>query len=188
MNSWVVNGKDLIVKGPEYDNYRWVENDKPTETLSEYNEKNGIQSKSATFTLATDKKSVNVVINASGWFCKYKFNYTITADGALLIDAAYNVVPKDARRIGLSLLANLVHEVLAYVHQQLVIALNLEASLELLGNLGTELLLALDSILTERSIKNILVDFACYKTGDFGNSESELSGMCSNFAFLNLEQ
>lgn len=103
MNSWVVNGKDLIVKGPEYDNYRWVENDKPTETLSEYNEKNGIQSKSATFTLATDKKSVNVVINASGWFCKYKFNYTITADGALLIDAAYNVVPKDARRIGLSL-------------------------------------------------------------------------------------
>lgn len=103
MNSWVVNGKDLIVKGPEYDNYRWVENDKPTETLSEYNEKNGIQSKSATFTLATDKKSVNVVINASGWFCKYKFNYTITADGALLIDAAYNVVPKDARRVGMSL-------------------------------------------------------------------------------------
>ena len=103
MNSWVVNGKDLIVKGPEYDNYRWVENDKPTESLSEYNEKNGIQSKSATFTLAADKKSVNVVINASGWFCKYKFNYTITADGALLIDAAYNVVPKDARRIGLSL-------------------------------------------------------------------------------------
>lgn len=103
MNSWVVNGKDLVVKGPEYDNYRWIENDKPTETLSEYNEKNGIQSKSATFTLAADKKSVNVVINASGWFCNYKFNYTITADGALLIDAVYNVVPKDARRIGMSL-------------------------------------------------------------------------------------
>lgn len=103
MNSWVVNGKDLIVKGPEYDNYRWVENDKPTESLNEYNEKNGIQSKSATFTLAADKKSVNVAINASGWFCKYRFNYTIAADGALLIDATYNVVPKDARRIGLSL-------------------------------------------------------------------------------------
>ena len=103
MNSWVVNGKDLIVKGPEYDNYRWVENDKPTESLGDYNEKNGIQSKSATFTLAADRKSVNVVINASGWFCKYRFNYTITADGALLIDATYNVVPKDARRIGLSL-------------------------------------------------------------------------------------
>ncbi|MBO5864876.1 MAG: DUF4981 domain-containing protein [Bacteroidaceae bacterium] len=103
MNSWVVNGKDLIVKGPEYDNYRWVENDKPTESLGDYNEKNGIQSKSATFTLSEDKKSVNVVINASGWFCKYVFKYTITADGALLVDAAYTVVPKDARRIGMSL-------------------------------------------------------------------------------------
>ncbi|MBR5851711.1 MAG: DUF4981 domain-containing protein [Bacteroidaceae bacterium] len=103
MNSWTVNGKTIAVVGPEYDNYRWVENDGPTETLSKYNEKNGIQSKSATFTLSEDKKSVNVVINASGWFCTYVFKYTITADGSLLIDADYTVVPKDARRIGLSL-------------------------------------------------------------------------------------
>ena len=103
MNSWTVNGKTIAVEGPEYDNYRWVENDGPTEALSKYNEKNGIQSKSATFTLSEDKKSVNVVINASGWFCKYVFKYTITADGSLLVDAAYTVVPKDARRIGLSL-------------------------------------------------------------------------------------
>ena len=103
MNSWTVNGKTIAVEGPEYENYRWVENDGPTEALSKYNEKNGIQSKSATFTLAADKKSVNVVINASGWFCTYKFVYTITADGALLVDASYTVVPKDARRIGMSL-------------------------------------------------------------------------------------
>ena len=103
MNSWTVNGKTIALEGPEYDNYRWVENDKPTETLGNYNEKNGIQSKSATFTLAADKKSVDVVINASGWFCTYKFVYKITADGSLLVDAAYTVVPKDARRIGLSL-------------------------------------------------------------------------------------
>ena len=103
MRSWVVNGNSLVVEGPEYDNYRWVENDGPTESLSKYNEKNGIQSKSATFTLAADKKSVNVVINASGWFCTYVFKYTITADGALLVDASYTVVPKDARRMGLSL-------------------------------------------------------------------------------------
>ena len=103
MNSWTVNGKTIAVEGPEYDNYRWVENDGPTEALSKYNEKNGILSKSATFTLSEDKKSVNVVINASGWFCTYKFVYKITADGSLLVDAAYTVVPKDARRIGLSL-------------------------------------------------------------------------------------
>ena len=103
MNSWTVNGKTIAVEGPEYDNYRWVENDGPTESLGKYNEKNGIQSKSATFTLSEDRKYVNVVINASGWFCTYKFVYKITADGSLLIDAAYTVVPKDARRIGLSL-------------------------------------------------------------------------------------
>ena len=114
MNSWTVNGKNIVVEGPEYNNYRWVENDLPTETLDKYNEKNGIQSKSATFTLSEDKKSVNVVINASGWFCKYKFVYTITADGALLIDAAYNVVAKDARRIGLSLVFPAEFEQLEY--------------------------------------------------------------------------
>ena len=103
MNSWTVNGKTIALEGPEYDNYRWVENDGPTESLDKYNAKNGIQSKSATFTLADDKRSVKVVINASGWFCTYKFVYTITADGALLVDASYTVVPKDARRIGLSL-------------------------------------------------------------------------------------
>ena len=103
MNSWIVNGKTIAVAGPEYDNYRWVENDGPTEALSKYNEKNGITSKSATFTLSEDKKSVNVVVNASGWFCRYVFKYTITADGALLVDASYTVVPKDARRVGMSL-------------------------------------------------------------------------------------
>ena len=103
MKSWVVNGKSIVVDGPEYDNYRWVENDKPTESLNSYNEKNGITSKSATFTLSEDKKTVDVVINATGWYCKYVFKYTITADGSMLVDASYSVVPKDARRMGMLL-------------------------------------------------------------------------------------
>ena len=102
MRSWVVNGKSLINVGPEYDNYRWVENDGPTESLSKYNEKNGITSKSATFTLSEDKKHVNIVVNANGWFCNYKFTYTISSDGSMLLDTWYKVVPKDARRVGLS--------------------------------------------------------------------------------------
>jgi beta-galactosidase len=35
MLSWVVDGNKLIEVGPEYGNYRWVENDKPTETLQQ---------------------------------------------------------------------------------------------------------------------------------------------------------
>ena len=103
MKSWVVSGKELIVTGPEYDNYRWVENDKPTESLNEYNAQSGIRTKSATFTLSDDKKHVNVVVNAEGWMCNYKFTYTITADGAMVIDAWYVTVPDDVRRVGLSM-------------------------------------------------------------------------------------
>lgn len=89
--------------GPEYGNYRWVENDKPTETLSQYAVGPGIKSKSATFKLSDDKKAVTVEVNASTWCSDYKFVYTITADGAMLIDASYTATVSDARRIGMTM-------------------------------------------------------------------------------------
>ena len=103
MNSWVVNGNALVEAGPEYDNYRWVENDKPTESLSDYNAKNGITSKSADFVLSEDETLVTAVVDATGWFCNYIFNYTIAADGSMLVEACYTTVPKDVRRVGMSL-------------------------------------------------------------------------------------
>ncbi len=101
--SWVVNGKDLIVAGPEYGNYRWVENDKPTETLQQYAVGPGIKSKSATFKLSDDNKKVIVEVNASTWCSDYKFVYNITADGSMLIDASYTATVSDARRIGMTM-------------------------------------------------------------------------------------
>ena len=103
MNSWVVNGKDLIAAGPEYGNYRWVENDKPTETLQQYAVGPGIKSKSAMFKLSDDKKQVVVEVNASTWCSDYKFVYNITADGAMLINASYTATVSDARRIGMTM-------------------------------------------------------------------------------------
>ena len=103
MLSWVVNGNKLMEVGPEYGNYRWVENDKPTETLNQYAVGPGIKSKSATFKLSDDKKQVVVEVNASTWCSDYKFTYTITADGAMLIDAAYTATVSDARRIGMTM-------------------------------------------------------------------------------------
>ncbi len=103
LRSWVVNGKDLIVVGPEYGNYRWVENDKPTETLQQYAVGPGIKSKSATFKLSNDNKQVIVEVNASTWCSDYKFIYNITADGAMLIDASYTATVSDARRIGMTM-------------------------------------------------------------------------------------
>lgn len=103
MLSWVVEGNKLIEVGPEYGNYRWVENDKPTETLDQYAVGPGIKSKSATFKLSDDNKSVTVEVNASTWCSDYKFVYTITADGAMLIDASYTATVSDARRIGMTM-------------------------------------------------------------------------------------
>lgn len=103
MLSWTVEGNKLMEVGPEYGNYRWVENDKPTETLDQYAVGPGIKSKSATFKLSEDKKQVTVEVNASTWCSDYKFVYTITADGAMLIDASYTATVSDARRIGMTM-------------------------------------------------------------------------------------
>ncbi len=103
MLSWVVEGNSLIEVGPEYGNYRWIENDKPTETLNQYAVGPGIKSKSATFRLSDDKKQAVVEVNASTWCSDYKFVYTITADGAMLIDASYTATVSDARRIGMTM-------------------------------------------------------------------------------------
>ena len=103
MLSWIVDGNKLMEVGPEYGNYRWIENDKPTETLSQYAVGPGIKSKSATFKLSDDKREVVVVVNASTWCSDYKFVYTITADGAMLIDASYTATVDDARRIGMTM-------------------------------------------------------------------------------------
>ena len=103
MLSWVVDGNKLMEVGPEYGNYRWVENDKPTETLNQYAVGPGIKSKSATFKLSDDKKHVTVEVNASTWCSDYKFVYTINADGVMLIDASYTATVSDARRIGMTM-------------------------------------------------------------------------------------
>ena len=103
MLSWVVDGNKLMEVGPEYGNYRWIENDKPTETLNEYAVGPGIKSKSATFKLSDDKKLVIVEVNASTWCSDYKFVYTIAADGTMFIDASYTATVSDARRIGMTM-------------------------------------------------------------------------------------
>ena len=103
MLSWVVDGNRLMTVGPEYGNYRWVENDKPTETLSQYAVGPGIKSKSATFKISDDKKQVTIEVNASTWCSDYKFVYTINADGEMLIDASYTATVSDARRIGMTM-------------------------------------------------------------------------------------
>ena len=103
LRSWVVNGNDMLVEGPEYSNYRWIENDGPNESLNNYSDANGISSKSATFSLAEDSKSATVKVNASGRNCSYVFEYTIFGNGAILLNTKYTINIKNVRRVGLSM-------------------------------------------------------------------------------------
>ena len=101
--SWNVGGNELIASGPEYSNYRWVENDGPTESLNNYSDANGISSKSATFSLASDARSATVKVTASGKNCNYVFAYTIYGNGEILLHAKYTINVKNLRRVGLEM-------------------------------------------------------------------------------------
>lgn len=101
--SWNVGGNELIVGGPEYSNYRWVENDGPVETLNNYSDANGINSKSAVFALADDARSATVRVSASGKNCNYVFIYSIYGNGVIELDANYTINVKNLRRVGLEM-------------------------------------------------------------------------------------
>ena len=103
LKSWNVEGEKLLVSGPEYSNYRWVENDGPNEGYHNYAPDNGISSKSARFSVSDDQKLVTVVVNASGRNCSYEFVYKIAGNGEILLGASYVMNIKDLRRVGMSM-------------------------------------------------------------------------------------
>ena len=82
VTSWVANGTQLTVPssgGPEYANFRWVENDSPTDPYygSGYATGNGISDRTATFALADDGSRATVTVEAQGTRCAYTLTYTI---------------------------------------------------------------------------------------------------------------
>ena len=102
MLSWKHKGTEYIVRGPEYSNYRWVENDGPNETS--YGSENGITSKSLTKAeLAADGRTATVITTGKGRNCDYTFTYTIHGNGMVQLDVTYTANIKNLRRIGLDM-------------------------------------------------------------------------------------
>lgn len=99
------NGHDVIKaqNGPEYANYRWVENDGVYETTSGYSTANGVGTKTTTYDISADGKTVTYTIAAEGTNCSYTFTYTLYASGVLDLNAKYTVVGSDVRRAGLEM-------------------------------------------------------------------------------------
>ena len=103
LQSWTMGGTPVIKSagGPEYDNFRWIENDAPYGTDPTYSDANGISTHKATFALSSDKKTATVKVTATGRNCDYVYTYTIRAAGTVDIKADYTVNIKDLRRIGM---------------------------------------------------------------------------------------
>lgn len=114
LTSWKVDGVNLVSRGPEYYNYRWVENDGPTETLGNYSSANGVGTKTATFALAADGHTATVTVNAEGTKCPYKFVYTIYDSGVVDMKADYSPAVSDLRRIGMGMTFPATFENLEY--------------------------------------------------------------------------
>ena len=106
VEKWQVNGIDMMKEGgtPDYANYRWIENDAPYGNDPTYSSANGINSRTAKFILANDKKSAKMTVTAKGRNCDYVFTYTIHANGTVDLQADYTANITNLRRIGMQMM------------------------------------------------------------------------------------
>lgn len=112
--SWKANDTPLINRGPEYQNYRWIENDNPYGGNPGYDTSNGVGNKTADFALAEDGHTATVTVFAQGTKCPYKFVYTIHDNGTLDLQAEYYPAKSDLRRIGMGMTFPATFEQVSY--------------------------------------------------------------------------
>ncbi|MDO4930862.1 MAG: glycoside hydrolase family 2 TIM barrel-domain containing protein [Bacteroidales bacterium] len=104
---WTAKGVPCVTSssyGPNYSNFRWVENDN---TYLPYNgnadTSNGIESSSVEYEMASDSSTVKVTVTGTGTKCNYVFVYTIYNTGVVDLEATYTPQTSDLTRIGLQM-------------------------------------------------------------------------------------
>lgn len=102
---WTADDVQIIADngGPEYANYRWIENDEHYGAADNYPMSNGITRHSMTSSLSADKKAATVSVTGTGSYCNYVFDYTIYANGIVDLKATYTVTGSNLRRIGMGI-------------------------------------------------------------------------------------
>ena len=100
--SWSYNGRPLIrvASGPEFYDYRYVENDEPYGNAESYNQDPLVGEKKLTYDLAADGSSCTITIQAEGEKAPYTYIYILYADGTLDMKATYYTRAYDLRRLG----------------------------------------------------------------------------------------
>ena len=101
ISSYTYDGKNLFVSGggPKTDTYRWVENDNTTEYNSTSAGSQGITDQTASFKLASDKKSATVTVRQTGNNANITYTYNVYADGTVVVKSNYDV-QAECRRMG----------------------------------------------------------------------------------------
>lgn len=92
----VMNGQQVVSQGGGfvYDNHRWIENDKFTETG------NGLSEK-GTCTVTEEKGNIIVTTNREGSLCSTDIVYTFTQTGVMDMEVVFRPYTADLRRCGL---------------------------------------------------------------------------------------
>lgn len=92
----VMNGRQVVSQGGGfvYDNHRWIENDKFTETG------NGLSEK-GTCTVTEEKGNIIVTTNREGSLCSTDIVYTFTQTGVMDMEVVFRPHTADLRRCGL---------------------------------------------------------------------------------------
>lgn len=97
ITTWNLGDVNVITSngGPEYSNFLSIENDRNMD------QETGVTNVTVTSTLADDKKSCVVEVNAESSKCPYTIVYTVYASGVVDMQTTYKPAKSDLRRIGM---------------------------------------------------------------------------------------
>ena len=101
LSAWTYNSQSVMTAGPEYANFRWVENDEAAGNTA--SAANGIDAstRAMSYSVAADGKSARFTVDAAGTLCSYNFVYDVYANGVMELTASYTPQTSDLRRIGM---------------------------------------------------------------------------------------
>ena len=99
---WTYDGHNVFLpnSGPQFDRYRWIENDGPMEAYGDAPTNNGVTGQTAKFQLAADGKSATVNVNQNGKYGKASYQYTVYANGTIDLTSTFEAQADGVRRLG----------------------------------------------------------------------------------------
>ena len=111
LTTWKQNGIDIVKNNvaPDYENYRWIENDAPYGNDPNYNSGNGISKRTATVSLSSDHAKATATVRGTGSWVNYVFTYTIYKNGTVDLKTQFTPQQKSTdyryaiRRLGLQM-------------------------------------------------------------------------------------